>query len=104
MISIIFSSFSTKDSALRIGKLLLDKRLIACSNIIRMESQYVWKGKFHEGEEFGAYFKTSLTKKNEVVRFINQHHPYEIPCITSKDVVINNAYKGWMDSFLMGEI
>ena len=70
MISIIYSSFSTKDSALRIGKLLLDKRLIACSNVVRMESQYYWKGKFHEEEEYGAYFKTSINKKNEVVKFI----------------------------------
>jgi periplasmic divalent cation tolerance protein len=103
MISVIFSSFSTKDSALRIGKLLLDKRLIACSNVIRMESQYVWKGNFHEEEEYGAYFKTSLAKKNEVIKFINKHHPYEIPSITSKDIVINNAYKAWMDAFLMDQ-
>jgi periplasmic divalent cation tolerance protein len=104
MISIIFSSFSSKDSALRIGKLLLDKRLIACVNVIRMESQYVWKSKFHEEEEYGAYFKTSLSKKNEVIKFIKNHHPYQIPCITSKDQVVNNAYKAWMDSFLMDQV
>lgn len=104
MISIIYSAFSTKDSALRIGKLLLDKRLIACANVVRMESQYIWKGKFHEEEEYGAYFKTSMSKKNEAIKFIKQHHPYQIPCITSKDVVVNNAYKSWMDAFLMDQI
>lgn len=104
MISIIFSSFGNKDSALRIGKLMLDKRLIACSNVVRMQSQYYWKGKFHEEEEYGAYFKTSISKKSEVIKFIKNHHPYEIPSITSKDVVVNNAYKAWMDAFLMDQI
>lgn len=104
MLSIIFSSFASKDSALRIGKLLLDKKLIACSNVIRMDSQYYWKGKFHEEEEYGAYFKTSLVKKNEAIKFIKKNHPYEIPSITSKDVVVNNAYKAWMDSFLMDQL
>ena len=63
MICIIYSSFPTKDSALRIGKLLLDAGLIACSNVFEIESQYVWKGKFHEEAEYGAHFKTSIYKK-----------------------------------------
>jgi len=101
MICIIYSSFPNKDSALRIGKLMLDNKLIACANIFKIESQYIWKGKFHEEDEYGAHFKTSISKKNQAIKFINKNHPYEIPLITNQEVVVNNAYKAWMDSFLM---
>ena len=100
MICVIYSSFPSKDSALRIGKLLLEAKLIACSNVFKIESQYIWKGKFHEEDEYGAYFKTSIYKKNQAIKFINSNHPYEIPMITDQEVVVNNAYKAWMDSFL----
>ncbi|MBT8233238.1 MAG: divalent-cation tolerance protein CutA [Saprospiraceae bacterium] len=100
MICVIYSSFPTKDSALRIGKLMLEEGLIACVNVFKMDTQYIWKGKFHEEDEYGAYFKTSIYKKNQVIKYINSHHPYEIPLITNEEVVVNNAYKAWMDSFL----
>ena len=101
MICVVFSAFPSKDSALRIGKLMLDAKLVACVNVVRMESQYYWKSKFHEEEEYGASFKTNIEKRNEVVKFLNNHHPYEIPMITTEEKVVNNAYKAWMDSFLM---
>lgn len=100
MICIIYSSFPSKDSALRIGKLMLDAKLIACSNVFQLESQYIYKGKFHEEEEYGAYFKTSINKKEDAIKFINNNHPYDIPLITNHEAVVNNAYQAWMDSFL----
>lgn len=100
MIAIIYSSFPSRSAALEMGKKLIESGIIACSNVFKVDSQYIWKGEFHEEEEYGAYFKTTIEKKNEAVKFINKNHPYDIPMISSHDVVVNNAYKAWMDSFL----
>ena len=48
----------------------------------------------------GRILKPAFIKKNEAIKFINSNHPYEIPMITNEEVVVNNAYKAWMDSFL----
>jgi len=100
MIVVIYSSFPNKEAALHVGKYLLNNQLIACSNISPITSQYIWKGKFHEETEYAAYFKTTITKKGEAIKCIKKMHPYEIPIITSEQLVVNNAYKSWMDRVL----
>ncbi len=100
MISLIHTSFPDKEIALKIGKALLEKKLIACTHITPSTSQYVWKGNYHEETEFITIFKTNSYNKREVIKYIKNEHPYEIPYIMSEDHVINNAYKVWMDSFL----
>jgi len=104
MISVIYTTYPNKEIALKIGKKLIEMNLIACTNIVATTSQYHWKGKYHEDQEYGVYFKTCRNNSNTVIKYISKHHPYEIPYIQSKEHTINNAYKGWMDSFLMDNI
>jgi len=100
MICIIYSTFPNKEIALKIGQDLLNMKLIACSNITPLTSQYIWKEKYYEEEEFGVSFKTNSYNKQTVIKYIQKEHPFEIPYISSADHVINNAYQNWMDSFL----
>ena len=82
------------------GKMLLENGLIACSNVTKVYSQYIWKGKFYDVEEFSASFKTTPEKKGQAIKFIKKRHPYEIPLIASKEFAINNSYKSWMDTLI----
>jgi len=100
MIVVIYSSFPTKELALEVGKELLENNLIVCTNVVPITSQYIWKGKFHEEQEFGAYYKTSLEKQGQAVKHLKKRHPYQVPIITTEKLVVNNAYKNWMDSML----
>jgi len=100
MISIITTTVSRKKDALTMGKKLLDNNLIVCSNVNKTTSQYIWKGKFHEESEYQVSFKTTIGKKAQTIKFIKKHHPYEIPCIASKECEVNNAYRAWMDQLI----
>lgn len=100
MIAIISTTLSSKKDALHLGRALLDQKLIVCSNINKVTSQYNWNGKYHEEEEYHVNFKTSLGKKKAAVKFLKKNHPYEIPLITSEVKEINNSYDRWMEHVL----
>jgi periplasmic divalent cation tolerance protein len=101
MISVVYTTLPTKEAALEIGKSLLEMNLIACTNIQAITSQYVWKGKYCEDQEYGLYIKTCRSHTPSVIKYINNNHPYDIPYIQTQEHTINNTYKTWMDSFLM---
>lgn len=100
MIAIIKTTVSDKKEALHLGKELLGNKLIVCSSIKKMTSQYYWNGKYHEESEYDVTFKTSLSKNKQAIKFIKKNHPYEIPLIASTIHEVNNSYKGWMDQIL----
>ena len=58
MIAYIYTNVSNKSDAVALGKGLLDAKLIACSNISEVTSQYFWKGSYHEESEYCVSFKT----------------------------------------------
>jgi len=101
MISVIYTTFPNEEIAIRIGKELLEMNLIACTHITPITSQYVWKGKYCQEKEYGLHIKTNRHNTKSVIKYINKEHPYEIPYIQTQEHTINNAYKAWMDSFLM---
>jgi len=100
MITIITTNLSRRKDAEQMGKALLDNDLIVCSNINKTSSQYYWKGKYHEEKEYQASFKTSIEKKEQAIKYIKKHHPYDVPMILSKNLEINNSYKNWMDKMI----
>lgn len=100
MISVITTTVSRKKDAIELGKMLLEHKLIVCSNVTEVTSQYNWKGRYHEELEYQISFKTSIDKKSQAIKCIKKNHPYEIPLIASKDFEISNSYKVWMDSEL----
>ncbi len=100
MISVIITTLPTENAAKELGKQLLDKSLIVCTNISKCQSQYMWEGKYHDETEFRLWIKTSISCKEAVIKFVKDKHPYETPLIASKNFEINNSYKSWMDSML----
>ena len=75
----------------RIGKALLEKRLIACIQISGpITSTYWWKGVLEEAQEWVGTMKT--TERNyihEVEKELRRLHPYEVP-----EIVAENADQG----------
>jgi periplasmic divalent cation tolerance protein len=100
MISIISTTLPNEEIAVKIGRELLEMKLIACTKIMPVKSQYFWKGEYCEETEYALHLKTSRNNTKSVIKYINKAHPYEIPYIQTEEHTINNAYKAWMDSFL----
>jgi periplasmic divalent cation tolerance protein len=95
---IIISTFPNEASAVRIAKeLVIDKRLCACVNLVKVRSLYSWNNAFEDHEEYIALFKTTKSSGDKLKSVIKKEHPYEVPEIveiTMDDV--SESYLKWM--------
>ena len=85
---------------LHLSKLLLDKKLVACTNLLPIKSCYFWEGNMEEGHEQILIAKTVLTKQREVIAFVEKIHSYDTPCIAFWEIEVNEKYFEWVESQL----
>lgn len=98
--SLVIGYVTCKNSseAKKIAKYLLEKKLIACGNIVKeIESLYKWKGKIINESEALLLLKTESTKINKVKKEIQRIHSYDVPCIEFIKVSdVNKNYEKWV--------
>lgn len=81
-ISIIYSTFPHRDEALSVARILVEKRLVACANLLDgMTSIYRWEGKLQEGTEVVLIVKTRTHLREAVTLEIKRLHSYAVPCV-----------------------
>lgn len=97
---LIYITTSNQEEAKTLSKILLDKKLIACSNILsQMNSFYSWEGKIESSQECILLLKSFQEKYRSIEEVVLANHSYEIPClITLKLESVNKAYLDWMKS------
>lgn len=80
MVSIIYSTTDTLESAKTIARALVKEKLVACVHILpKIESIYRWQGKIEEASECVLLVKTSDRNVQNVIQKIRSLHPYEVP-------------------------
>ncbi|MEX1062454.1 MAG: divalent-cation tolerance protein CutA [Balneolaceae bacterium] len=73
-----------RQEARTLGKMIIEKRLAACVNIIDgMESMYHWKGEVVSENECILIAKTPYHNIDELTQVVKEHHGYECPCIVT---------------------
>lgn len=70
----------------KISKTLMNKKLVAGSQIYKVRSDYWWEGKIETKEEFKLEFKTRSDKVNEIVEMIKSIHDYQVPAISKTEI------------------
>jgi periplasmic divalent cation tolerance protein len=73
------------------ARALLDRRLVACVNVIPVRSFYRWKGESCDDEEHLLIAKTTEEKAGDVIAAIKAMHPYEVPEIIALPVIAGHA-------------
>jgi periplasmic divalent cation tolerance protein len=101
-LKLVYTTFSSKEDAKRLTKLLLKERLIACANMSsNITSIYEWEGKIQEDNEVIVLYKTMQKKIPSLMNCIQKNHPYEIPCIAVLDLqMINQDFENWVKNFI----
>ena len=80
MVSVIYSTTDTLDTARTIAHSLVKEKLVACVHIIpKIESIYRWQGKIEEANECVLLAKTSERNVQKTIQKIRSLHPYEVP-------------------------
>jgi periplasmic divalent cation tolerance protein len=82
---------SNKNEAEKIATKLLDKKLIACANVIsNVNSYFVWKNKIQNSKEIIICGKTISKNQKEIVHAVKSLHSYSVPCVIFFDIKNGN--------------
>jgi periplasmic divalent cation tolerance protein len=88
----IITTVNKKEDAEKIAKILIEKRLSGCVQIIGpIKSNYWWEGKIETAKEWLCFIKSKGNLYKEIEKSIKEVHPYKIPEIIAISVV--NGYK-----------
>lgn len=94
----IFWTCADLDEARRISRALVEKRLVACANIIpRIESVFLWEGEIATETEVKVIFKTLEEKFEAVKQEILAQASYDVPEILKINISGgNDTYLDWL--------
>jgi len=95
---VAFSTVEKKEDAERIAKYLVDKRIVACVNVIKIENSfYRWKGKTETHGEYLLVMKFPKKNFDRLDAAIKHIHPYENPeLIAMKVEKSSKRYYDWV--------
>lgn len=92
---IVYSTFPNKRITKKIARILIREKLIACINIFKIDSVYIWKGKIEDEGEYCAFMKTRKSLYTKVEKMILSLHPYE--CAEIIQIPINIGYAHYLE-------
>ena len=94
---VLISTFSDEQAVRDLAQKVLNARLCACVNYMKIQSMYSWKGKQEDHMEYLALFKTTNASAAELKKAIEKHHPYEVPEIIELGVKdLTKPYLSWL--------
>lgn len=96
---VIFVTVESEEQAQRISDLLLQRKLVACANIIKnVKSFFWWQGKVDHSDEGMLVMKSREELLGEVVRLVRENHSYEVPEVVALPIIGGNPdYLRWID-------
>jgi len=92
----ILTSIDQAKQAQWMTEQLLDKQLASCIQQLSGTSTYRWQGKLECSQEYYLHIKTTLALKEQVVAWLEQHHPYETPEIIILEGECSESYGAWL--------
>jgi periplasmic divalent cation tolerance protein len=97
-ILLVLCSAPNQEEAKQIARVLIEKKLAACCNIISgVYSIFCWKDEVEEAEEAILFIKTTQKKYDQLEKEIKMIHSYSVPeIIASKVETGSSAYVDWI--------
>jgi periplasmic divalent cation tolerance protein len=77
--SVVMATCGSIDEAKTIIDALLDEKLAACIQTIKIDSHYIWKGDVCRDSEILLLIKTKKELFEEIKNTICKNHSYEVP-------------------------
>ncbi len=87
---------STKTNALRLAKLLIQKKLAACVSIKQIFSIYEWDNNIEETIEFEIIIKSKPEFKDDLIDSLHKISTYDVPQIIYKKYNTDIKYYDWL--------
>ncbi|MHA1377635.1 MAG: divalent-cation tolerance protein CutA [Candidatus Helarchaeota archaeon] len=98
----VITTAGKKDDAEKIAKILVEKRLAGCVQIVGpISSTYWWKKKIETDEEWLCFIKSDENLFEKIEKAIKEVHPYETPEIIALPIIKGSKeYLKWLNDEL----
>src|SRR5688500_20241091 len=95
---VVLTTVASADEAVALIRALLDRRLIACGNILPgVRSLYRWEGKVDDEREVIVLLKTRASRVEALERRFGELHAYRVPGILAFPVsACLHKYLAWI--------
>jgi periplasmic divalent cation tolerance protein len=102
---LVYTTFTEKEEALKLCRILLEKHLISCVQIDSpVDSLYWWNEVIEQEKEHRLVMKSNQSLFEELQLEIRRNHSYDVPEIIAVPVSgISKKYKEWMQGVLKNE-
>ena len=96
---VVLVTVDSEEQAKRICDVLLQRKLIACANIVKdVQSFFWWKGKVDQSSELMVIMKSRSELLEEIIRLVKENHSYDVPEVVALPIVGGNPdYLRWID-------
>ncbi len=96
---VIYITTSSINEAKKIGRALVEEKLVACSNIISpISSIYSWQGKICDDKEALMILKTKRKLFKQIVKRVEKLHSYDVPEIVAMPIIDGSSkYLSWIN-------
>jgi periplasmic divalent cation tolerance protein len=96
---VVLTTLASADEAVTLVRTLLDRRLIACGNILPgVRSIYRWEGKVADEREVIVLMKTRAVRLDALEMAFGELHPYKVPELLALPVSAGlHKYLEWID-------
>jgi periplasmic divalent cation tolerance protein len=82
----------------KLARLLIERKLAACVQLLPIDSVYRWNGRIEQGSEQLMLIKTRSALVERAVAALKAAHSYEVPEIVALPIVAGlPAYLKWID-------
>jgi len=97
---VVMTTVASTDEAVTLIKTLLERRLIACGQIVPgVRSLYRWNGKIADEAEVIVYLKTRAARLESLEVAFAELHPYKVPELLALPVTAGLAkYLTWINA------
>jgi len=102
---LVFTTFASESDAVRVLRVLVEERLIACGNVLPgVRSIYRWKGDVADEREVMCVLKTRKQDWAALQSRLYELHPYDTPeCIAVRMASVAPKYQAWLEDSLAAE-
>jgi len=97
--AVVLTTLASVDEAVKLIRALLDRRLIACGNVLPgVRSIYRWEGKVADEQEVIVLLKTRAARIEALEMAFGELHPYKVPELLALPVSAGlHKYLEWID-------
>lgn len=97
---VILCTCGSEQEAAKLARLLVEKSLAACVNIVPgIQSVYRWMGRVESAGEWLLLIKSSRELFGEIARAIQDAHSYDVPEVVALSILEGSAdYLNWLRS------